>query len=125
MSPSAAADIRDYIASQPPESRKRLKEIRELVRVMAPRAEEVFSYRMPGFRLEGRQFIWYAAFKHHTSLFPMTDAIRRAHAAKLKGYETAKGTVRIPLDAPFPIPLVKTLIRARMAEVRAAARARR
>jgi len=120
-----AAEVRAYLASLPPESRKRMEAVREIVRAVAPKAVEVFSYRIPGFRLDDRPLVWYAAFKHHTSLYPMTDAIRRNYAAELKGYETSKGTIRFPLDAPFSTSLVRKLIRARVAETRATARGRR
>jgi uncharacterized protein YdhG (YjbR/CyaY superfamily) len=49
----------------------------------------------------------------------MTDAIRRAHAKALDGYETSTGTVRFPLAEPVPGALVKRLVKARAAEVRA------
>ena len=113
--------VRKYLAAQPVATRRRLKQIRDIIRGVAPGAAEAFSYRIPGFKLEGRPFIWYAGFKQHTSLFPMGDAIRRAHAEELKGYKTSKGTIQFPLDEPLPTALIKRLVKARMAEMRAGA----
>src|SRR5688572_13114041 len=115
--------VREYFAGLPPASRKRLKEMRDIIRAVAPEAEEELAYGVPSFRLGGRPFVYYAAFKAHTSLYPMTDAIRQAHAAALKNYKTAKGTVQFPLDKPLPVALVKRLVKERLAEVRAKAKA--
>jgi len=115
---NAKEQVRRYFAAQPPASRKALKRIRDIIRGAAPGAVEGFSYRMPGFRLDGRPLVWYAAFTHHCSLYPITGDIRRAHATALKGYETATGTVRFPLARAIPAALVRRLVKARIAELR-------
>jgi uncharacterized protein YdhG (YjbR/CyaY superfamily) len=109
--------LRAYFASQPPEQRRMLKQIRAIARTAAPRAVDAWSYRIPALRLDGKVLVWYAGFKAHVSLFPMTDRIRRTFAAELKGYKTAKGTIQFPLGKRLPVTLIKRLIKARMAEM--------
>lgn len=119
MSMSTPAEqVREYFAALPLPARRRMQEIRRIIRSVAPDAIEHFSYRIPGFRLDGKVFMYYAAFKRHTSLYPMGAKIRQAHAAALEGYKMSTGTIQFPLDRPLPVALVKRLVHARAAELR-------
>lgn len=116
----ASEKVRAYLAAKPPRVRTALWAIRKTVRSVVPGAVEHFSYGMPAFLFEDRILVWYAAHAKHCSLYPIKSGIRRAHAAALSGYETSKGTVRFPHGTAIPTQLVARLVRARLAEVRAA-----
>ena len=92
------AAVRTYIESLPSGPRREIKKLRAAIRSVAPQAVELMAYRIPAFKLNNRALVYYAAWKNHTSLYPITPRITRAHAAAVKGYETGKGTIRFPLE---------------------------
>jgi len=108
-----------YFAALPADTRRHIQKLRQAILAAAPGAEESFGYGMPAFALDGKPFVWYGAWKHHSSLYPVSETTRRAFAAELEGYETSgKGTIRFRLDQPLPAALVTRLVQARMAELR-------
>lgn len=119
-----AAQVRAYLAGVPPDARRELRKMRDAIRAAVPDAVEGFSYRMPLFRLDGRPLVWYAAFTRHIGMYPIGTAIRRACAVDLKKYAGATGTIRFPLAQPPSAALVRKLVRARAAQIRAKRRGR-
>lgn len=70
------------------------RKLRDAVRAAAPGAVEAFSYGIPGFRLGGQQLVSYAAWKHHSSLYPMTAVVLRPFTTEIKGQATRPGPCR-------------------------------
>ena len=103
-------DVGAYIAEAPKEVRGKLKELRAVIRKVAPKAAEKISYGMPYYGYKGR-LAYFAAAKKHIGLYVMPPVIAE-HKKKLKGYETLVATVRFPLDKKLPVALIKKLIRA-------------
>ena len=110
----AEARVKAYLAAVPPGPRSMLKRLRTQIHAAAPTSVDGFTYQMPCLRIDDRPLIWYAAFTRHVSLFPMTPPVVRPLAKELRGYETSKGTLRIPFDKPLSGALVKKLVKARL-----------
>lgn len=116
--------VKKYFASLTPDTRKALKQLREVVRSAAPGAKEVISYGIVALNLDGRNVVWYAGFKSHTSLYPFTAAFARSNAAAIKGFEiSGRGTIRFPLTRKPPTALVRRFVKSRIADVKAKSKA--
>lgn len=111
-----AQGVDDYLASVPEDARAALERLRTIIKAAAPGGSEVISYRIPIYKHNGKLLVGFAAFTEHCSLFVMSPQVMRAHAADLKGYDTAKGTVHFPADKPLPAALIRKLVKARLAE---------
>ena len=110
-----AKDVDAYLASAPKELRTVLENLRKAIKAAAPKAEEVISYKMPAFRLNG-MLVYYSAFKDHCSLYVASDKIRRQFSDELKPFKSGKGTLQFTPDNPLPANLVTRIVKARVAE---------
>jgi uncharacterized protein YdhG (YjbR/CyaY superfamily) len=104
-----AKSVDAYLIAAPQEAQTKLSQLRRIVKAAAPKASEGISYGMPYYKSDGA-LVGFAAFKSHIGFFP--GAIVRDFKKDLKGYETAKGTVRFSLEKPLPVALIKKLIKA-------------
>ncbi|MFA6541424.1 MAG: DUF1801 domain-containing protein [Bacteroidota bacterium] len=101
-----------YIAEFSGTTRKKLKEIRTIIRAAAPDAEEVISYNMPAYKQNG-VLVYFAGYERHIGFYPTGSGIK-AFRDRFKKYAWSKGAVQFPLDAPLPVRLITAIVKFRI-----------
>ena len=107
-------NVDEYIALYPKDVQVKLQQVRQTIKKAAPKAEEVISYKIPGYKFNG-MLVWFAAFKEHIGLYPRVSAIE-VFKKELFKYELSKGTIRFPLDEPMPLKLISAITKYRVKE---------
>jgi len=111
----APKNVEEYLARVPKPARSTFSKLRAAIRsAVPPEATEIISYGIPAFKRK-RVLVWFAAFSNHCSLFP-TAAVIEVFKNELQAFSTSKGTIHFPTDKPLPTPLIKKLVRARIAQ---------
>ena len=110
-------EIDDYIAKLDEPKRATLQKLRQTILDMLPDAEEVISYGMPAFRLNGKVIVGFAAFKNHLAYLPHSGSVFNELRDELAGYTSTEGSLHFPIDKPLPKALVRKLIAVRLSQV--------
>lgn len=109
--------IDEYIKFFPAETGTILETLRQLIKEVAPDAQEKISYNMPSFTVKGNNLIYFAGWKKHISLYPYTDAMEAVFKHENEYTISGKGTIQIPLDKPLPGPAIREIVKFRLKEV--------
>jgi len=108
--------VDEYIAAQPEAAQGKLEQVRSAIRKAVPGAEELISYKIPAYALNGEPVLYFAGWKRHYSLYPAGDALVAAFKDDLAAYEVDKGTIRFPLSEPVPVKLIERIAKFRARE---------
>jgi uncharacterized protein YdhG (YjbR/CyaY superfamily) len=114
--------VDEYLATLPPDRRAVMEDLRRTIRAAAPDADEVITYKMPGFKSNGRFLVSYDAFKAHYSLFPASQVVIDTLGDEVQPYVAGRGTFRFPASRPIPLETVARIVRVRLDEVAEAGR---
>jgi len=117
--PNPAVDA--YIAALPDERRGPMEQLRAAIRGAAPDAEEVITYKMPGFKAHGTFLVSYDAYKAHFSLFPASQAVVDELGDEVAPHVKGRGTLQFPAKEPLPLDLIRQIVEIRVRENAAAA----
>ena len=115
--------VDEYIAAQPELVQGILGRVRSAIRKAVPEAQEVISYKMPTYILDGGRLLYFAVWKQHYSIYAATEQLVAAFRDELASYEVDKGTIRFPLSEPVPVKLIGRIAKFRAKEVAGRAKA--
>jgi uncharacterized protein YdhG (YjbR/CyaY superfamily) len=114
--PKKPATVDEYIAAAPEQARPMLREIRALLKRVAPNAMETLKWGQPVFE-ERRILFSYSAYKSHLNFMPTGPALE-PFKKELAAYNMGKDTIQFPYDKPLPKALIRKIAAYRAKQVK-------
>lgn len=114
----SAQEVDEYLGGVEEPKRTTLETLRTTILEIVPEAEQVISYKIPAFRVDGQVVAGFAAFKDHLSYLPFSGSVFAQLGDELDDYEATKSALHFGVDEPLPKPLVKKLIAVRRTEIK-------
>lgn len=111
--------VRKFYQSAKSPHKETMIEMRKRILQIVPRAEEVVSYGMPAFKVEGNIVAGLLENKKHVGYYPFSGSVLHLFEKDLAKYSHTKSAVHVPVDKPLPKSLISKLIKARVKECRA------
>lgn len=108
-------EVDAYINSFPENVQVLLTQIRDRIKLIAPEAEEGFSYKMPSYKFHGKPLVYFAGYKNHIGFYA-TPTGHHAFEKELAQFKQGKGSVQFPIEQPMPLDLIERIVRFRMEE---------
>lgn len=124
MTTTDFTSVDQYLATKPDDVQAILQRVRATIRKAVPGTEEVISYQIPAYKVQADTVLFFAGWKQHFSLYPVTDALVEKFHDEIAPYKVSKGTIRFPLDQPVPVTLIGRIAKFRAQEVAAQAKAK-
>lgn len=97
--------VDEYIGSFPAEVQDILQQIRRRCHTAVPDSAEAISYGIPTITLAGKYVVYFAAWAHHVSVYPVPSGDADFNES-VAPYRAAKGTMKFPLGKPVPYELI-------------------
>ena len=104
--------VDQYITAFPTDVKKRMQQLRKTIKAAAPKADEMISYQMPGYKYFG-MLVYFAAYKNHIGFYPGAGGVLEFYK-KLSSFKSAKGSVQFPHDRPIPYDVISKIVKFRV-----------
>jgi uncharacterized protein YdhG (YjbR/CyaY superfamily) len=109
-------DLTSYLDTLPEDQRRALERVRDLVLGTCREATPHFGYGLPGFKYLEHPLLYLGATKKHCAIY---GSVPEALSERFAAFDTSRGTIRFTPMKPIPAPLIKALVKAKVAETRA------
>lgn len=113
MSKHIPALVREHYLTAPQPHQATMLEMRERILQIVPNAEEVVSYGMPAFKVDGKIVAGLFANKNHVGYYPFSGSVLHLFEKELAKFSATKSALHVPVDKPLSKALMAKLIRAR------------
>ena len=100
----------------PSPQRETMLAMRKNILAIIPQAEEVISYGMPAFKVNGTVVAGLLSHKSHVGFYPFSGSVLGNFKSELKNYKQTKSALHVPIDKPLPKSLLKKLLNARISQ---------
>jgi uncharacterized protein YdhG (YjbR/CyaY superfamily) len=110
-------DVDHYLSSLPRGEKEVLEDLRRIIKETAPEVEEMISYGIPTYKLNG-PLVHFKTGKNHLSLITTSRTVVESLKADLEGFGISGTTIHFSVDNPLPTDLVRKIIEARVRELR-------
>jgi uncharacterized protein YdhG (YjbR/CyaY superfamily) len=91
-------------------------EMRKRILSIIPQAEEVVSYGMPAFKVNGSVVAGILHAKNHVGYYPFSGSVLNLFSKELKAFSKTKSAIHVPVDKPLSKTLLSKLIKARISQ---------
>lgn len=106
-----------YIHQFPKSVQDILMAIRRLIFKHAPFAQELISYKMPAYKIDGKPLMYFAGYKHHIGVYALPSS-HEHFKFELGKYKQGKGSVQFPISDSFPYELLERMIIFRLEQMK-------
>ena len=108
---STAATVDEYFDEIPEERREVFRAMREMVRQVAPQAEESMEYGMPSYKLEGEMLCAFASQKQYLAFYFCYHDLVEQYKDRLESPNCGKSCIRYRSPKTVRLDVIEEMMR--------------
>lgn len=105
-----AKNVAEYIKHAPMWARPTLRELRRVIRSVAPNAKESISYGMPYYSQNGR-VAYFGVYTNHCSFHWISGEDKKVFKKELESQHVKGSTLHIPRGKKVPVRVIQKLVK--------------